>query len=391
MNTLIRQLLISSLFFFSISTDIQAAHLIGGTLSYECLGGNNYRFTLTAFRDCAGGGALFDSDPQAPFMGTVSAFVGTGQMEFANVILPPPMVEPIDPPVGCQSPATCLEKGTYVFELELPATNEPFHLVYQRCCRPANVSNIEVPGEVGMTFTVTISPEAKAVCNNSPVFDDPMICSFIGLSYSFEHAVMDTEGDSLVYAFCSPYLGGGNVVVNPAGPDGVAPDPDLPPPYNGVEFKPNYSETMPIPGDPIFEINHLTGEVNATPNQVGTFLYGVCVQEFRNGIFLGETRFEFNHAVFLEPLPVGVHENNLDRLEIYPNPVNDILYLKLPGQTEIHKACILNVNGNEVQEFSFDHSGLAKIDVSGLSPNLYLISVVHKNGAYVEKLAVKKN
>jgi len=39
-----------------------AAHIIGGSISYVCLGNGEYEFTLFIYRDCNGGGADFD-DP----------------------------------------------------------------------------------------------------------------------------------------------------------------------------------------------------------------------------------------------------------------------------------------------------------------------------------------
>ena len=38
-----------------------ASHLVGGTMTYECLGGDNYEITLTLYRDCNGSGALVHS------------------------------------------------------------------------------------------------------------------------------------------------------------------------------------------------------------------------------------------------------------------------------------------------------------------------------------------
>ncbi|MBK9459838.1 MAG: hypothetical protein IPN94_10490 [Sphingobacteriales bacterium] len=31
---------------------LKAAHLVGGEMSYECLGGNSYRINLYVYRDC---------------------------------------------------------------------------------------------------------------------------------------------------------------------------------------------------------------------------------------------------------------------------------------------------------------------------------------------------
>ena len=41
------------------SLESQAAHLVGGEISYLCLGNNTYRIKLRVYRDCASGGAQF--------------------------------------------------------------------------------------------------------------------------------------------------------------------------------------------------------------------------------------------------------------------------------------------------------------------------------------------
>ena len=50
-------LLLSLLFSFSA----QAKHIIGGELTYQCLGNGNYSFSMDVYRDCGTDGADFDN------------------------------------------------------------------------------------------------------------------------------------------------------------------------------------------------------------------------------------------------------------------------------------------------------------------------------------------
>ena len=50
-------LLIIFVFFLSFSS--QATHIVGGSLTYEQLGGSTYRITLHLYRDCKAGSAAF--------------------------------------------------------------------------------------------------------------------------------------------------------------------------------------------------------------------------------------------------------------------------------------------------------------------------------------------
>lgn len=40
--------------FFSFNTSVQASHLMGSDITYQCLGNYKYKITLTVYRDCGG-------------------------------------------------------------------------------------------------------------------------------------------------------------------------------------------------------------------------------------------------------------------------------------------------------------------------------------------------
>ncbi|RME05375.1 MAG: hypothetical protein D6816_08995, partial [Bacteroidetes bacterium] len=101
--------------FFVAMAGLQAKHIIGGVLSYECLGDGNYRFTMKMYRDCAGGGAQFDNG--APF----SIYKGDSQTPIVTITRPPSQVIPINPednPCLQIPPGVCVEEGIYVFEYQ---------------------------------------------------------------------------------------------------------------------------------------------------------------------------------------------------------------------------------------------------------------------------------
>ena len=55
------------------------------------------------------------------------------------------------------------------------------------------------------------------------------------------------EGDQLVYEFCTPFLGGGLNFDMPEAANGIAPDPDQPPPYDPVQFlAPDFTPLTPL-------------------------------------------------------------------------------------------------------------------------------------------------
>ena len=44
--------LLPILLFLTATIPLQAFHIVGGEVTYECLGGNQYRISLNVYRDC---------------------------------------------------------------------------------------------------------------------------------------------------------------------------------------------------------------------------------------------------------------------------------------------------------------------------------------------------
>lgn len=295
----------------------EARHIIGGEITYECLGDQNgvrrYRFTMRVYRDCFSGGAPFDGQTGgganiAVYRCGVNQNCGNFTQFNALASLEAPLreVRSVAPPnFPClELPRNvCVEEGLYEFELSLPIVDESYHIVYQRCCRNETITNITAPGDAGATYSVEITPAAQNLCNNSPTFDQfPPTVICVGQPLEFDHSATDSDGDQLVYSFCSPQLGGGRFGTpeNPGDPNacnGVVPSPPCPPPFGEVRFvAPTYTFSRPLGGSPQVTINTNSGLITGTPDRLGQFVVGVCVQEFRDGVLLSELKrdFQFN-------------------------------------------------------------------------------------------------
>ncbi|MEK7254379.1 MAG: T9SS type A sorting domain-containing protein, partial [Bacteroidota bacterium] len=365
---------------------VRAAHIIGGQLSYACLGGNEYQFTLTLFRDCASGGAPFDA-PGGQIGASVTFYEGTNTIPFDVIQLGTPLIEPLTLASNCP-PSLCVEKGTYTWTSEVPNNAQSFHVVYQRCCRNNTISNMIAPGETGMTFTITISPQAKSLCNRSPVFENiPMVCSGVWLPFSFDHAATDPDGDSLVYEFCVPLHGGGTDQQNATLPNGVAPDPDLPPPFSPVSLL--VPASQPIPGIPPFSIDTLSGLVSGTPTNLGLYQYAICVKEIRNGQVLSESRFEFQHSVVVATSS-GEAKPEAGWLRILANPWSGemlqfevVVPKELPAEVALLDLAGRQLVGKAVQFLAGKNSLAMEAD---LPPGIYFLRLQGKDFSWVEKV-----
>lgn len=295
-----------------LTSPLWSKHIIGGDLQYECLGDGLYRITMKIYRDCRvqETPAPFDGDGDQSAGAYIAVYRGINSFTLINTLTVPlrrqGSIDPPDYPCLIPPDNLCVEEGVYEFEFQIEdwPSSQSYHFVYQRCCRNNTINNIVNPGEVGATYAIAITPEAQATCNNSPVFNSfPPTVVCVANDINFDHSAFDTEGDSLVYSFCFPLKGGGlrGLQSDPAGAsacDGIRPNPPCRPPFAQVAFSAGYTSTSPMAGDPVVSINRRSGLISGSPQVIGQFVMGVCVEEYRQGQKIGEIRrdFQFNVA-----------------------------------------------------------------------------------------------
>ncbi len=314
---------------FFVAADLAAVHIIGGEMTYECLGASpgipnsqRYLITMIIYRDCAldgtsQQGGSFDSDanadPNRTAIGTVSVYRGSTMTEFTNVILGQPIISIVEPDIGNPClvipPSVCVQQGIYTFTLDLPISTQRYTITYQRCCRNPTITNILLPATVGATYFIHITPEAQAVCNNSPIFDNfPPIVLCANEYFELPMGATDADGDRLVYYLCSPVEGGSNVQGQ------IAPDPDAPPPYDPVNFNaPNFTAQQPLGPGALFTYDSETGLLSGTPQLQGQFVVGICIDEFRGDTLLSSTKreFQFNVTFCSQAVNAALQEDSI--------------------------------------------------------------------------------
>src|SRR5687768_4313694 len=98
------------LIFYLVSFNGFCAHLVGGEIFYDCLGGNNYRITLKLYRDCFSSGAAFDSQIR------LGVFDSTGTLKYMlNTPFPGSKQIPntINNPCNLPPDNICVEEAVY--------------------------------------------------------------------------------------------------------------------------------------------------------------------------------------------------------------------------------------------------------------------------------------
>jgi gliding motility-associated-like protein len=280
--------LIFSLF---LSFSGKTTHIVGGEIYYEHLGNNRFKITMFVYRDCFLGQAEFDR------FANISVYEDSNKLVR---VLHPRLGEvtnlPSDIADSCYyvPSGVCVERAVYSLEATLPQNNSGYFLSWQRCCRNSSIKNLNNPGDWGSTITTYIPSGLVAPFNSSPVFKNrPPLAICLGSDFTFDHSATDLDGDSLSYTLCEVYHGGGKDMFNPNGPTGPVPSTPTPPPYRAVGWSGSYGPLNPIAANVPFKVDPVTGVFSGTPNQIGQFVFGVCVDEYRNGKYIGSSRREY--------------------------------------------------------------------------------------------------
>lgn len=268
----------------------KATHIVGGEISYECLGNDDYFVTLKVYRDC---GPTNTNNTQFDNVAPLGIYTSSGVLvSVENLPFPGANLVPVIITNPClqSPPSICIEEAIYTGIVNLPPIPGGYDLVYQRCCRNPSTINIISPNTFGATYVTHVPEAAQAICNNSSYFTNaPPLVICAGDDFVFDHSALDVDGDSLVYELCTPYNGGDQM--NPA------PNPPAAGPYGYVSWSAGYSATAPLGANPALAIDPQTGVMTATAQTIGIFVYAVCAKEYRNGVLINENRRDFQVTV----------------------------------------------------------------------------------------------
>jgi len=285
MKKAILLLVLSCLSFFSY-----AEHLIGGEMTYNCLGDNLYEITLIIYVDCGPSNEqqiTFDVSGLLTIYDSSNNFIET--VEITN----PEVIELSDETVGneCLTLPTdlCVLRGIYTVIVELPPIVGGYQLAYQRCCRNPSIINVDTPGEYGNTYTTNIpGSELISDCNSSPSFNEyPPLALCLGDDIIVDLSATDPDGDELVYSLTTPFHGAD--ITNPL--------LITPPPFTAVPWTAGYSENYPLDANPAISIDANTGIITGTPNQMGMYIIGIKVEEYRDGVLINSVVRDFRFLI----------------------------------------------------------------------------------------------
>ncbi|NEN24172.1 gliding motility-associated C-terminal domain-containing protein [Cryomorpha ignava] len=296
----------------SFSYQLKAEHITGGDFSIQHVDGNTFEGLLTLYRDCNSSGAELDQNviitvrdllTDEHFTDLDFTFIGFTdyEAELGN---------------SCFVPDICLQVGNYSAVFTLPDNPNGYYLTKERCCRN-NASNNLAGFNLGFVFTVDVPDPALE--NSSPLFNpfptDAYFC--INGNNFIDFGAFDADDDSLVYSLTEPLRGStDDFNANPAIASAK--------PFAQVPWAAGFSTDNQVGGAVPMTINPVTGLVTAQPTQLGIFTVAVKVEEYRDGIKIGEIRRELQLAstICAMDMPSEITTPNNDTIfDVYANTV----------------------------------------------------------------------
>lgn len=254
-----------------------ASHIIGGELSYEYLGNQQYVVTAKLYRDC--------SSTIAPFAQIYISVIEESINYSGGVSCS--MVSTTDVTQVCASePTTCSGISTAVYGVEvityqgtitLPSPSDynfpNTHVLFkwEDCC----LSNNSTLGNVNFYIYATAytyqdledSTYSLPISTTAPVFN-----TCVGSDIVQGNTLNDTDGDSLFYSLSglptSISFNIDNIVIHS---------------YNN-----GYSATQPIMTTGSINVESATGNMSFQPSTVEAGIFNTKIEEYRNGRKLSE-------------------------------------------------------------------------------------------------------
>ncbi len=278
------------LFNFISENKVEASHVVGSDLTYECVPGappGTFLIRLVLFRDCAGANICTGSCNSAcsKTIQIVGADPPCNGTSFGSITLNLINVRDVQPVPECPTAKStctnmgCVTAGTFTPAIEryeftaqinfstmgISASCCNINLVWQECCRNGAITT----GSAGQNFYTKCTINrclSSNPCNGSPTFfNDPWSYVCKGQPFIYNNGALDYDLDSLSFAFV----------------------PALQANLTPVSYTPPFSYTAPMPytglaTDPFpngIHCDSLNGDVKFTIPQNSPDVTGVVAVE----------------------------------------------------------------------------------------------------------------
>jgi len=268
---------------------------MGGEITWECNGSNQYIFTVKIYRDCNGntfqvGQSLLISN--YPNVGNTTIVPITRPLSEVRDISATCGTKPCNPPNTLIFPAVPGAVEEHIYRSSPVTLNgvpgaAGWIFTWDGFARNNAIDNLVNPGGEGLTLRAKMfafnGQNANTCYDESPKFSEaPASILCIGSPFTYNHNAEDPELDSLVYSWAQPlddFFGGAYV-------EGSNPAPL--PFVNGYSFTSPFPGTTQNPNNIPASLNTATGEISYQSFTPGEYISVIRVESFRCGIKTAE-------------------------------------------------------------------------------------------------------
>lgn len=264
------------------SLNLSASHILGGEITWDCLGSGQYYMKLTLYRDCTGIGLNTSTQSISGPFGNIP--LGRKSIETLNPICADPANS-----YGCPGDVTTfppflgsIERHVYADTISLsgtpPSSGWEFSYVY--CCRDYLVNS-----SVGSGYYIhsTMFNDPSNGCSGSPTFLEITTVIDTGKFLYSNIAIAPMDFDSLYYSWIDPLISSSQTITWDSGYSADHPFPD------STENSLNKNTFF----DPQVGYGY-TNIKSLTNNQKGLYVYGVSVECWRNGHLISRVNRDMN-------------------------------------------------------------------------------------------------
>ncbi len=266
-------------FLLLLGSLLWASHNLAGQITYECIGPNQYRVTITTYTDSAAAGVdRCTADLE------IWSVVGNSK-SLTQVIRDIPRANGPSGS-GCSAPARLgirlrprVKKNFYTTIVTLPGPGV-FELRYTDFARVDNVRNMTNSGATSFYVETQLTNNPFLGCNDSPrLLNDPIDDACTNRLWTHNPGAYDPDGDSLVFSLVPSQQYDPGLMQNPT-------------PVGNYQFPNAFGGR--------FFIDRTTGLVTwDTPQQVGVYNVAILIEEFRRGRKIGHVIRDM--AIFVAP------------------------------------------------------------------------------------------
>ncbi|RAW02621.1 T9SS type B sorting domain-containing protein [Pseudochryseolinea flava] len=365
------------LLFCVIAFEVSASHIVGGEFEIRYIPGSNFRYDVRLILYFDG---LFGEPNAMDQIINARIFRKHDNQLMENVQLH--LYDTVNVEYfqkDCSNGSVVTLKLIYTLPLSggVPSSKvmssatynhpEGYYIVWERCCRNYQITNIysqqpedgsdKDPEAAGQSFYLEFPPvvkDGKPFINSSPRLFPPL--SDYGCPnqyYYIDFAGKDDDGDSLAYSIVTPMNTHQTVAFPQSGPA----------PFDSVRWKPGFSRTNVMMGNPDLRITQ-DGLLTVTPTRSGLFVFGVRCVEYRDGVKIGEVRRDFQMFVLdglecptpkppvIEAKPKDAPDNAFVANNIQVNYAHDVSDENRCIQVRVSDADSQNPNDNKEENIS---------------------------------------